>query len=173
MLCDNCHKRMATIHLTQIVNNSKVEFHLCESCAKEKNYMNFKVAPDVSSFFNSLLGFAGQPYVSTPKSSGCKVCGMSFDDFKETGKMGCFNCYSTFRDRIDPIVKRIHGNAEHAGRAPKNFITKTDKSDDVKQLGEADLLKKRLEELIKQEKFEEAAKVRDEIRALENGNKEG
>lgn len=172
MLCDNCHKRMATIHLTQIINNSKVEFHLCEVCAKEKNYMNFTVAPDISSFFNSLLGFTGQPYVSASKSVTCKVCGMSFDDFKETGKMGCSNCYKTFQDRVDPIVKRIHGNAEHTGRVPKSCVAITHKNNDDKQLSEADLLKKQLEELIKQEKFEEAAKIRDKIKALENGKKE-
>jgi Uncharacterized protein with conserved CXXC pairs len=164
---------MATIHLTQIINNDKVEFHLCDSCAKEKNYMNFTVVPDVSSFFNSLLGFTGQPHVNTAKAVTCKVCGMSFEDFKETGKMGCFNCYKTFQDRIDPIVKRIHGNAEHAGRVPKNHTSKTYKSTDAEQPSEAELLKKQLEELIKQEKFEEAARVRDKIKALENVKKEG
>jgi len=173
MLCDNCHKRMATIHLTQIINNDKVEVHLCENCAKEKNYMNFTMAPDISSFFNSLLGLTGQPYGNTPKSVTCEVCGMSFEDFKESGKFGCFNCYETFADRIEPIIKRIHGNAEHTGRVPQSYSSKTRKNCKDTEISEKDLFKKELEELIKQEKFEEAAKVRDKIKALENGKKEG
>lgn len=167
MLCDNCHNRVATIHLTQVINNNKVEVHLCESCAKDKNYMNFNGIPDISSFFNSILGFTAQPYVNTPKAKTCDFCGMTFDNFKASGKFGCANCYETFADRIDPIVKRIHGSAIHSGRLPKSFETNA-----VSKVSETDLLKRELEELIKLEKFEEAAEVRDKIKDLENGKKE-
>lgn len=170
MLCDNCHKRVATVHLTQIINNSKNEVHLCDSCAKENNFMNYALAPEMTSFFNSILGFTGQPYVSTPKAKTCDVCGMTFEDFKNTGRLGCTNCYKVFSDRIDPVIKRIHGNVSHSGRVPKEY-TSAAKTEKV-QINEVDILKKKLDELIKLEKFEEAAVIRDKIKVLEGRGKE-
>lgn len=166
MLCDNCHNRVANVHLTQIINNEKVDIHLCENCARDNNYMNFSGICDISNFFNSILGFTEQPYMNTPKQETCKGCGMTFDDFKKTGKFGCADCYSTFSDKIEPIVRRIHGNVVHGGRTPKGTEVK------VMQLSEADMLKKQLEDAIKVENFEEAAKIRDKIKALGNGKEE-
>lgn len=166
MLCDNCHNRVANVHLTQIINNNKVDIHLCENCAKEKNYMNFNGIYDISDFFNSILGYTAQPYMNTPRQEACKGCGMTFDDFKKTGKFGCAECYGTFTDKIEPMVRRIHGNVVHGGRVPKSAEA------EVKKISEADLLKKELEEAIKVENFEEAARLRDKIKALENGKVE-
>jgi len=128
--------------------------------------MNFNGIPDISSFFNSILGFTAQPYVNMPKPQTCKSCGMTFDNFKESGKFGCANCYETFADRIEPIVRRIHGNSAHSGRMPRCS------AENISQSREADVLKKELKELIKLEKFEEAAEIRDKIKALEKGKGE-
>lgn len=166
MLCDNCHNRVANVHLTQIINNKKVDIHLCENCARENNYMNFSGIYDISDFFNSILGFTEQPYINTPKQETCKGCGMTFDDFKRTGKFGCADCYNTFADKIEPIVRRIHGSVVHGGRTPKSAEPV------VNKLNEVDMLKKQLEDAIKVENFEEAAKLRDKIKATETGKGE-
>lgn len=166
MLCDNCHDRVATIHLTQLINNTKGEVHLCEKCAKEKNYMNFSGIPDISNFFNSIMGFTSQPYVNIPKEKTCEGCGMTFEEFKETGKFGCAKCYDTFAERIEPLVKRIHGSEGHKGRTPKSGSTAQSP-----ETSEVEKLKIELDELVKLEKFEEAAIVRDKIKAIENAKK--
>ena len=174
MLCENCNKNEANVKYTQIINGEKKEMFLCESCAKKLgiNNMNFDMPINLSNFFGDFLG----EYEETPfahqllgtNELKCKDCNMTYEEFKNTGKMGCANCYETFSNKIDPLLKRLHGSTKYVGRksnSKKEEIITSKKGDNVEEL---ESLKEKITTLIKEEKYEEAAKVRDEIKKLED-----
>ena len=177
MLCQNCGKNEANFRYTQIINGVKKEMNLCEECAHKLGVgeININMPIDFSNFFVDLLneyedsGF--MPTLALPKVQKCDKCGLTFDDFIETGKFGCDNCYRAFEQRIDPILKRLHGNSNYVGRSvkkisAKNEINKTKEKLDSKN-EKIEQLKKELKQKIKEEKYEDAAKIRDEIKKLE------
>lgn len=181
MMCENCGENEANVRYTQIVNGIKKEMHLCEKCAKELGIGDMSFNLDMpfgfSNFFGELLneyndGF--MPTLAMPKTLTCDKCGLSFDDFVENGKFGCPNCYEAFEDRIDPILKRLHGGNRYIGRKVKNINTENEiklsekKQENKTEEDKIDQLKRELKQKIKEEKYEEAAKIRDEIKKLEN-----
>ncbi|MBP1970835.1 protein arginine kinase activator [Virgibacillus natechei] len=177
MECQECQQRPATFHFTQVINGDKKEVHVCEECAMEKGYMT---SPEEGYSLHNLLAglFNFDSAIMESKQSNaykqenelkCSHCEMTLSQFKQLGKFGCAACYDTFSGRLDPIFRRVHsGNTQHYGKIPKrqggNLHTK-------KQL---ESYRTELQKLIGEENFEEAAKVRDQIRALEqeNGNTE-
>ena len=177
MLCENCNENEANVRYTQIINGVKKEMNLCEECAHKLGVgeININMPIDFSNFFVDLLneyedsGF--MPTLALPKVQKCDKCGLTFDDFIETGKFGCDNCYRAFEQRIDPILKRLHGNINYVGRSvkkisAKNEINKTKEKLDSKN-EKIEQLKKELKQKIKEERYEDAAKIRDEIKKLE------
>ncbi|GGB49765.1 protein-arginine kinase activator protein [Lentibacillus populi] len=170
MECQECQKRPATLHFTQVVNGNKIEVHVCEVCAKEKGYMTYP--EEGYSFHNLLTGlfnFEPSPMSShsnsaftQPKELQCPQCGMSFAEFKRVGKFGCASCYHTFSERLDPILRRVHsGNTKHFGKIPKR------QGGDLHAKKQLEDYKVQLKALIDKEEFEEAAEVRDKIKDLE------
>ena len=171
MLCQQCQKKVANVHFTQIINGKKVEMYLCEQCANEKGQLGFSPQINLGDFlwgFPGLGGGSGFAQVEQPKEVRCDACGMSFEDFRKTGKMGCGNCYSVFREKLSPILRRIHGNIEHMGKVPEKVSNCLKTTDELKRL------KVELTAAIGQEEYEKAAELRDRIRDLESiGNKCG
>jgi len=175
MLCDNCKKNEATIHIKKLMNGDKQEYSLCEACANELNEMNFV---DISSIglnntftVQDLLGGIIDYVNQSSQSSAvniptCKTCGMSYTEFKKTGLMGCSECYESFKDSLIPIIKRVQGNIEHVGKIPK----KSGKEIMGKKL--LLKLKEELSKAINSEEYERAAEIRDEIRGIQGTNKE-
>ncbi|TRZ36403.1 hypothetical protein CEQ21_12650 [Niallia circulans] len=171
MNCSECQQRPATLHFSKTINGNKIEFHLCEHCAKEKG--DLIVANESPGFsFNSLLAslLNMEPSFQQIKHDTyqqeadlqCKHCSMTFPQFTKIGRFGCPNCYDTFKDRLQPIFKRLHGgNVENKGKVPAraggHILIK-------KEIGK---LREHLKELIIQEEFEKAAEVRDDIRKKE------
>jgi protein arginine kinase activator len=168
LLCQNCNMRTATVHFTQITNNKKTEMYLCEVCAKEKNKFGMNIPMDISNFF---AGFTGIPselkYARDGRQQAavCDGCGMSYEEFRKTGKMGCSRCYDLYGERIKPLLKRIHGSVSHTGKAPEK-IAQTLKMDN--QLSK---MKAELEAAVQREDYERAAELRDKIRELERSTK--
>lgn len=165
MLCQLCQKRVATVHFTQIVNNNKVEMYLCEKCANEKGHTNFISPLSLGDFLSGFLSKdIGDSYIAAPNvHTVCDVCGMSFNDFQSTGKIGCSNCYKVFGDRLKPIIKRLHGNVEHTGKVPSGFSRRI-----METTKEIEKLKEDLNRAIQAEEYEKAALLRDKIKELEN-----
>ena len=102
-----------------------------------------------------------------PEEIKCKNCGYTLSKYKTTGLFGCGNCYDTFKNEIDNILLKIQGKNRHVGKLNKS---KTDFN--VKEENKVSDLKEKLQKLIKEEKFEEAAIIRDEIKKLEKGGKD-
>ncbi|WP_102029380.1 UvrB/UvrC motif-containing protein [Salirhabdus sp. Marseille-P4669] len=181
MECQECHNRPATVHFTQIINGNKTEVHLCEQCAQDKGYMDhnkqsFTFHNLLSGLFNfdsthPLGGTQSTDYTSPKEQLKCESCGMTYQQFANVGKFGCAECYKTFNDRLNPIFRKVHsGNTKHEGKIPK----RQGGSLHVKR--NIEMLRYKLQQMIESEKFEEAAKLRDEIKNLEkqiSGDKGG
>ena len=175
MLCQNCGKNEANVRYTQIINGKKTEIALCSNCDKKAGIDGFEM-PEFPINFHSILGdffndYAENTLLPSFKSQTveCKTCGTTYDDFIETGMFGCSDCYDTFRAPIDSLLKNLHGTANHIGRG-SNSKTKGIKieSNNKSVKDKKTDLQKELEKAIKEERYEDAAKIRDELKKEEN-----
>lgn len=168
MFCDDCGKKPATLHVTKIINDQKFEKHLCEECAAQDHQLNIGLMQNFSipQFLSNLLNYdqVMQKSLSmqTKQNEVCPECGLSYAQFVQQGKMGCSICYETFKNHIDGLLKRIHGASIHAGKVPKRTGGKFRLQRDLLKM------RQQLAEHVSKEEFEAAAKVRDEIKALED-----
>ena len=97
----------------------------------------------------------------------CPQCGQKYSHFAQTGKLGCEKCYETFEQHLEPLLKRVHGSQVHKGKYPKRA------GGSIRLKRELENLKLHLQELVVKEEFEEAAKVRDQIREIEGNISNG
>lgn len=173
MLCDECGKNKATVHLTEIINEQITKLNLCELCAKAKG-------SDVEQHFGigDLLAAlsdveAAQPAgtAGIPSKHKCPNCGLTYEDFKKIGRLGCGDCYAAFRANLVPLLKRIHGSTQHIGKYPDPLHVKEQKAS-TKIHEDLEAAKQELFKAVKKEEFEEAATLRDKIKFLEKKIKE-
>jgi len=164
MICDVCAKNPATVHLTEIIDEQMNELHLCEECARHKS-----AAMEQQFGLSDLLaGMADFEKPSTKEeevvTTKCPSCGLAYADFKKIGRLGCGECYNVFRKYLAPLLKRIHGSSQHIGKNPTKIkvLTRTSK----KKAGLTEL-KNQLQKAVKEEAFEEAARLRDLIKGME------
>ena len=151
--------------------------------------MDFSMPIDFSSFFGGFMeDFATpefMPLLNEIKALKCNNCGFTFEEIANTGKLGCGNCYDVFQERLDPIIRRMQGANRHVGRVGKMIDSKIDekianqstqkkekpnKPEDHKKENQLEKLQEQLKQAIKDEKYEEAAKIRDEIKKIEKDN---
>lgn len=191
MLCDNCGKREANVRYSENINGRRKELNLCEECSKKLgiSHMDFSMPIDFSSFFGEFMeDFATpefMPLLNEIKALKCNNCGSTFEEIANTGKLGCGNCYDVFEERLDPIIRRIQGANCHVGRVGKiidgkidekiaNESTqkeeKTNQPENNKKENQLEKLQGQLKQAIREEKYEEAAKIRDEIKKIEKEN---
>ena len=163
MVCDICGKNPATVHLTEIIDEQMNELHLCEECAHKKS-----AAMEQQFGLSDLLaGLVQEGKPAKPDeflNLKCPNCGLTYADFKRIGRLGCGECYSVFKKYLATLLKKIHGSLEHMGKSP----LKTGK-EQRKKAGTPDLeeLRRRLQKAIDEEAFEEAARLRDQIKETE------
>ena len=180
MMCQNCGKKEANFHYTQIINGEKKEIKLCSECAKQIGLDDFEMPMAMD--FSSLFGDIFQQYEDTnlltdfirPKELECENCHMTYEELLHTGKFGCAHCYDAFRDKISPILKSLHGNNKHVGRIGSISKEKI-QFEDKKPKQEKTRLEQCQEDLkkaIKEERYEDAAKLRDEIKQMEDKKEE-
>lgn len=170
MLCDICAKNQATVHLTEIIDEQMTELHLCEECARQKS-IHMEQQFGLSDLLAGLVDFGKQAEGEEPSKIRCPKCNLSYEDFKKIGRLGCSNCYSAFIKYLTPLLRRIHGSTIHTGKFSVGVATAPEavKKTEPPTVTKCDLLdlKNQLQEAIKVENFEEAAKLRDKIRKLE------
>jgi len=172
MLCNLCKKKQATVHLTEIVDDQMSELHLCDECAKKKSMQ----MEQQFGLLDLLAGLAdyGKQFSGAEKEASsvvCSFCGLSYEDFRKIGRLGCSECYNSFASYLGPLLKRIHGANFHVGKAPAGNLEAQIQSK-APAMGAVDIgaLKRQLEEAIRREEFEEAAKLRDAIKEAEMKN---
>lgn len=163
VVCDNCGSGDAVVHLTQIVNNQMSTFHLCERCAAEKG---LDTTPEPANFpltdFLAQMGEGERAGLRASGETACAFCGLTFEDFRETGRLGCPHCYTTFEAPLRGLLRRIHGSTQHMGKV---YLPPDPSSTEMEKRLET--LRRKLQRAVEAEDFERAARIRDEIRTVE------
>jgi len=162
MLCDNCGSAEAVTKVTTIVNNEMSINHLCEKCAAAKGLESLET-PTAFPLTDFLAQMGGEESSEGQSELGrCGFCGLTFSDFRETGRLGCPHCWATFESHLRGLLRRIHGGTSHVGKVylpPDPSATEREKR--------LEALRRRLQRAVDAEDFERAAAIRDQIRALE------
>ena len=178
MICQSCGKRQAVTQIKTNINGVTSEYNLCPECAKK---MGYQATSDFYNPFlnlNSLLGsFFGKEKPSD-NVQRCPVCGATFHDISKSGKVGCAECYHVFHDQFLPSVQRIHGNTHHHGKVPTGMsmqvmpqadlaVTKEEPKVETPEERKRRELNEQLQAAIKEQNFEQAAVLRDQIKELD------
>ena len=182
MKCTHCNEREANTHIKRIINGKREEMHLCEECAKELGVMDeFNFEPfSVDSFFGNLLGAGKAALNSLTGIDRCTYCGSSWNDIVNSGLTGCSHCYEKFEDRLSPTLEQLHGRTKHVGKSISYTVeddekeTKADENSAEKTTPAADTvesLKADLKKAIQEQRFEDAAVIRDKINELNKEEK--
>ena len=157
MLCMICKQNAAQVHLTQIVDDKVKKVDLCEECARHKGINDtagFAIA-------DLLLGLGASQEMAQAgggEEIKCPACGFTQADFKKAGRLGCSQCYATFAEGLESLLKTMHKGTRHVGKVPESLRHSRDLADRLKTL------QKKLTKAIEAEDFEEAAILRDEIK---------
>ncbi len=163
MMCDECGIRPATIRLMTIVNGEKKQRNLCVNCLSEvkKQFPSLDIS-GINSLLSGLLlaakqtGAASEPEIDIT----CPRCGTTYESFQKSGLLGCADCYKAFKEPLEALLKRVHGQTQHTGRVPGGL------QGDLSVKMNIDRLRQQLKEAISAEEYERAAQLRDQIRAL-------
>jgi protein arginine kinase activator len=153
MLCQVCESKPATIHITEIDADRKNELHLCEECAHEKGLTHGGPIP------TGLTQFVTEK--AKASDVRCPECGITFDEFRVKGRLGCPRDYEVFGKELAPLLEKIHGAQKHVGRLPRGTTGDTGRGEVLRRL------RRDLARAVKDENYEEAARLRDEIQAAE------
>ncbi|MCW8130254.1 MAG: UvrB/UvrC motif-containing protein [Planctomycetota bacterium] len=160
MKCENCGKRDATVHLTEITKGVKQEIHLCEPCASEKGLPG-KAHFSISDLLAGITSASQAKKGRQEKDVQCPTCELTLSQFQSSGRFGCPDCYTTFKDDILPLVEKIHDSSQHVGKVPNRV------SQEVGLQKELRHLQLELKRTVKREDYEKAAQLRDQIRIVE------
>lgn len=162
MTCDLCNKNDASVHLTEIINNQIMELHLCQECAKKKAG-DIQKQLSMADFLGGLASSGEEVSKTNVVKIVCPGCGLSYEDFKKKGRLGCSQCYAAFKQHLIPLLKKIHGATQHIGKVPLSL------KENVIVVGEHKVkdLRERLVRAIQLEEYEEAARLRDMIKDIE------
>lgn len=163
MLCQNCHKNLASVRYAEVVDGKVSDLHLCQDCLAAR-----AGSASTGFEFSTPSPFLGKRKDPPARESGegrqtCTACVMSLQEIMDTGKVGCSVCYESFPAELEALLEGIHIALIHRGKAPR--------IDDARVRVRSDLQSKRalLKTALSMENYEEAASLRDEIRALEIG----
>jgi protein arginine kinase activator len=164
MQCQICSKRTATIHLTEITAGQRTELHICEHCASEQGITTHSQM-SINELLSHLL--AVQPsdeemFGPAEREQVCPTCGFTLDRLRKEGTLGCPNDYEVFEKALLPLIERAHGGkSSHCGKVPAKLPT------DTKKFVELAQLRRQLEEAVRDEDYERAAKLRDQMKKLQ------
>jgi protein arginine kinase activator len=164
MSCDQCREREAVIHLTQIVNEQVTTLHLCERCAAEKGVESpgGVAKTPLGSFLAAMGKGPEQPAASARVGDACHRCGATLQDFRESGRLGCPECYRTFESPLRDLLRRLHGSTHHMG---ERYVERGQPQ--AENGAQAADLREQLRLAVETENFELAAELRDRLRVLE------
>ncbi len=178
MLCQICRKKRSTGHFVQMAFGKKyIDLYVCEDCAKKllENAGIDLEETESFSFWDFLKIFFSELEHSSGEKNNCPVCGCSFEDFQRRSLLGCSTCYEVFKSKLEPIIINYQGSSKHIGKGSlyKEEIPLTKRANNIKIDASSDLeaLKRELKKAIEEERFEDAAILRDKIKMLCNNDK--
>jgi len=165
MKCQQCEKP-ATFHITELTSGQPQELHLCETCAKtyltQGEPSTGAVAPTLANVLAKQLqiGKAAEELAKLDQRA-CPVCGITFYEFRNQGRLGCPHDYVFFERELMPLIANIHGETQHVGKRPRGRQGGTDEQTELIRL------RREMKDATHKEEYERAAEIRDEILALE------
>lgn len=159
MICSKCKSNTASFFYTQSINGKESSVALCKSCAEKAGIGTSMVSP----LFNSFFAPAKRSRSTVDFQKKCSLCALTFNDILSMGKVGCPECYNTFKEELGDTIRSIHGTMKHIGLSP---IGNTNDTATPKKETEEEILRERLNAAILDENYEEAAVIRDQIKAL-------
>jgi protein arginine kinase activator len=160
MLCQQCKKQTATVHLTDLIQGEKRERHLCEDCANSEGVV-VKQPVSINDVLNSFL--MSQASVQEMARVKCPDCGITFVEFRNQGLLGCANDYEVFGKALASVIERAQdGQTQHTGKKPGETV----RIDPVQQ--ERFRLQRELREAVEREDYEQAARIRDRLGDLQS-----
>ena len=158
MICQKCGQRPAVVQRSVIRNNEKIEEYLCEECARQvmKIPLSMEWPGDFDKLFANLLNFYPQ---ETRTALSCPKCGLSYQEFLESGRFGCAECYDAFADKLVPLFNKLHNANQYQGKIPgkQSSAGKDPLAEFTYQLRKA----------VEREEYEKAAQLRDKIKELD------
>lgn len=184
MTCERCRQHEATVHVSQTRQGKKSEHHLCDACAADLG-----VGQKIADYFGSVGHWLGSTLMGKPVGNTvfwtaggipafgeeseaalvCPVCQTTFETFRKTGLFGCSHCYETFSSRLDPVFRRVQGSSSHVTDQQGGSDRGLEK--DQQEDRQLRALQLELKQAVEQEAYEEAARLRDAIRALTHTEK--
>lgn len=170
MLCQNCKKNTANTTITENINGKVSVRHLCADCAAKEGLNGL--------FGNMLGGLFSEFTPAAAQSAQCSLCGTTFERFAADGKAGCPVCYTEFYEQLLPSLQKIHGKTCHIGKRPKGLVggakkePAAEKQPELTPQGEAEQLQKQLDAAVSRQDYEQAAQLRDRIKAILGGGQQ-
>jgi len=156
--CQICEKP-ATVHLTQILNNNIYKVHMCESCAQSKGVTDPEGFSLEDLFEKTGLSDI-QKAARLSENAKCGKCGLSTSKFKKTGRLGCPDCYDALNSFVVGMLPNLHSAIQHSGKVPERSVERMNNAHRLSAL------ERDLDTAVKDERYEDAAAFRDEIRQL-------
>lgn len=152
MLCEECGKRPAEVLMTAVVGGQSTTKNLCRECLKK--YKAGDLQAVLAAVLSAMADKNQAPEITCPR------CGETYAEFQKSGMLGCAACYQAFRQELTPLITRVQGRAQHAGRRPP-----VSEEEQARQ-SRMEELRALMEAAVAEENFEEAARLRDELRAM-------
>jgi len=162
--CQRC-SNPATVHLTNIENNKKLEVHLCQKCAEAQQLMK-KQELNLPAVLQALIGQHVGPWTDELARLTCPACGIGYMEFRAAGRLGCPHDYNVFRAGLEPLLNRIHRSQRHVGKRPRRAVS-------LEKQAELVELRQSLRIAVESEAYEEAARLRDLLRQKEATDESG
>lgn len=166
MLCQNCHKNLASVRYAEVVDGKVSDLHLCQECLAQR-----QAGTEAGFQFAKPAQFSrdkGRPTTDiTPEPlearKSCVACNTTLKQIVDTGRVGCSSCYETFPAQLESLLEGIHIALAHRGKIPR--------MSNARARVRTELQSKRslLKTALNMENYEEAAALRDEIKVLETG----
>ncbi len=174
MKCQRCEKP-ATFHITELTGGKPKEIHLCEEHAREYLSQPGSEPSSAGSMAAVLaqqmaqqmaIGQTAEELARLDKQA-CPVCGMTFYEFRSQGRLGCPNDYSAFHQQLEPLILNIHGETKHTGKRPSRSAEGSAERTQLIRL------RREMQDAVRQEQYERASELRDEIRRIEQEHERG
>ncbi len=170
MKCQQCDKQ-AVFHITELETGEVRELHLCEDHAR--TYLSQSESggpPDDGGPGTGLSGplTVGQTAdeLAVLDKKACDMCGITFFEFRNQGRLGCPHDYVHFEKELEPLISNIHGSTRHTGRRPDRAGGPLPEA--TEELTAVIGLRRSMQEAIACEDYEQAREIRDEIRRIED-----
>lgn len=172
MLCERCNQNNATLYVSEYKDGRSKNTYLCNECAKKQTNISGGTKPTFENFLMGVLEMALDKNMEPPRNrkpeiteTTCSNCNMKLSQFRKNGRFGCSNCYQTFEAVLEGALKKIQPGNHHEGKVPKNLQPILEAKKETESYKKNLQLKLNL--AVKEERYEDAAKLRDKIRELD------